>query len=281
MTFTAEALAKLLIEKGLISEAEFLEKLKAERGSYQALIEKMQQQNRLVPPIKDTPDHELVADASKGFCGQGHVVEMMMRVKNLLGKVGLSIAQLVVGCLTLGLAIFAATYAYYAYNVAFQQIKDIGSWLRVRVVDFQYTRPGEKGLCGRFRRNDSTDTWGCFTIIVSNRLSANAINTSFDHKVPPQDWVSDWKLKEGILDPGNYYTLQGADKQKFILTRVIDLDPIKSYCNPNKPENGLKFFVITKWEDDKGLIYNQTDNFKADCIKTKEGKTIFKWIHLS
>ncbi len=36
-----DALAKLLIEKGLITEAEFRKKLWAERGSYQAMLEKM------------------------------------------------------------------------------------------------------------------------------------------------------------------------------------------------------------------------------------------------
>lgn len=37
---TADALAKLLIEKGLITEAEFVEKLTAERASYQAFLSK-------------------------------------------------------------------------------------------------------------------------------------------------------------------------------------------------------------------------------------------------
>ncbi len=35
---TADALAKLLIEKGLITQAEFMEKLKGERTAYQALF---------------------------------------------------------------------------------------------------------------------------------------------------------------------------------------------------------------------------------------------------
>ncbi len=35
-----EALAKLLIEKGLISEKEFMEKLLEERASYQAMFQK-------------------------------------------------------------------------------------------------------------------------------------------------------------------------------------------------------------------------------------------------
>ncbi len=34
-------LTKLLIEKGLITEAEFMEKLSAERAGYQALLQKM------------------------------------------------------------------------------------------------------------------------------------------------------------------------------------------------------------------------------------------------
>ncbi len=36
-----DALCNLLIEKGLITEAEFMEKLKAERQSYQALLQRM------------------------------------------------------------------------------------------------------------------------------------------------------------------------------------------------------------------------------------------------
>ena len=38
---TADALAKLLIEKGLITEAEFMKKLSAERAGYQAMLQKM------------------------------------------------------------------------------------------------------------------------------------------------------------------------------------------------------------------------------------------------
>jgi len=35
-----DALSKLLIEKGLITEAEFMEKIKAERATYQAMFQK-------------------------------------------------------------------------------------------------------------------------------------------------------------------------------------------------------------------------------------------------
>ncbi len=38
---TADALTKLLIEKGLIAGVEFMQKLSAERASYQAMLEKM------------------------------------------------------------------------------------------------------------------------------------------------------------------------------------------------------------------------------------------------
>jgi len=38
---TADALAKLLIKKGLITEAEFTQKLSAERAGYQAMLGKM------------------------------------------------------------------------------------------------------------------------------------------------------------------------------------------------------------------------------------------------
>ncbi len=38
---TADALAKLLIEKGLITRAEFMQKLSAERATYQEMLEKM------------------------------------------------------------------------------------------------------------------------------------------------------------------------------------------------------------------------------------------------
>jgi hypothetical protein len=37
----SDALAKILIEKGLITEAEFMEKLKTERAVYQAMSQKM------------------------------------------------------------------------------------------------------------------------------------------------------------------------------------------------------------------------------------------------
>ncbi len=38
---TADAVAKLLIEKGLITQAEFMQKLSAERAVYQAMLEKV------------------------------------------------------------------------------------------------------------------------------------------------------------------------------------------------------------------------------------------------
>jgi len=38
---TADALAKLLIEKGLITQAEFMQKLSAERAGYQAVLTKL------------------------------------------------------------------------------------------------------------------------------------------------------------------------------------------------------------------------------------------------
>ncbi len=41
MTFISDTLAKLLIEKSLISEAEFMQKLSEERKGYQAMLGKM------------------------------------------------------------------------------------------------------------------------------------------------------------------------------------------------------------------------------------------------
>ena len=38
---TADALAKLLINKGLITQAEFMEKLSAERAGFQGMLQKM------------------------------------------------------------------------------------------------------------------------------------------------------------------------------------------------------------------------------------------------
>ncbi len=38
---TADALCKLLIEKGLITEPEFMQKLSAERAEYQAMLGKV------------------------------------------------------------------------------------------------------------------------------------------------------------------------------------------------------------------------------------------------
>jgi len=37
----SDALAKLLIEKGVITQAEFMQKLSAERGEYQAVFKKV------------------------------------------------------------------------------------------------------------------------------------------------------------------------------------------------------------------------------------------------
>ena len=39
---TSDALAKLLIEKGLITEAEFMRKLSVERANYQTILERFQ-----------------------------------------------------------------------------------------------------------------------------------------------------------------------------------------------------------------------------------------------
>ena len=39
---TADALAKLLIKKGLITEAEFMEKLSAERAGCQAMLQRVE-----------------------------------------------------------------------------------------------------------------------------------------------------------------------------------------------------------------------------------------------
>ena len=41
MIESRDTLAKLLIEKGLITEAEFMRKLSAERAVYQAMLRKM------------------------------------------------------------------------------------------------------------------------------------------------------------------------------------------------------------------------------------------------
>ena len=41
MTFTAEALAKLLLEKGLITKDEFMQNLSTEKSVYQAMLEKV------------------------------------------------------------------------------------------------------------------------------------------------------------------------------------------------------------------------------------------------
>ncbi len=38
---TADALTKLLIEKGVITQAEFMQKLSAERAVYQAMLQNM------------------------------------------------------------------------------------------------------------------------------------------------------------------------------------------------------------------------------------------------
>jgi len=42
MTFIADTLAKLLIEKGLITQAEFMQKLSAEKAGYQAMLQRVE-----------------------------------------------------------------------------------------------------------------------------------------------------------------------------------------------------------------------------------------------
>ena len=42
---TADALAKLLIEKGLITEAEFKQKLSAERANYQTVLRRVKNEH--------------------------------------------------------------------------------------------------------------------------------------------------------------------------------------------------------------------------------------------
>ena len=39
-----DAVAKLLIEKGVITQAEFMEKIKAERAAYQAMLQRVNKQ---------------------------------------------------------------------------------------------------------------------------------------------------------------------------------------------------------------------------------------------
>ncbi len=41
MNYPGDALGKLLIEKGLITQDEFIQKLSAERAGYQAMLQKM------------------------------------------------------------------------------------------------------------------------------------------------------------------------------------------------------------------------------------------------
>ncbi len=41
MNYPGDALGKLLIEKGLITEAEFMQNLSAERAVYQEMLQKM------------------------------------------------------------------------------------------------------------------------------------------------------------------------------------------------------------------------------------------------
>lgn len=190
----------------------------------------------------------------------------------------LSKAHLAVASLTLIAAILGLLYARSAYNIASQQIKDIGSWLKVRIVDFQYVRPGEDKHCGPKRFKDLDDTEGCFFIEVTNRLSVKAKNIRFDHKVPPEDWISDWKVKEGISESENVFSLSGFESQTFVLYRSIAQDPINYYCQNN---NNLKLFVNIKWQDEKNLDYELTRKFIAGCLETKAKETKFKWLPLT
>jgi hypothetical protein len=175
---------------------------------------------------------------------------------------------------TVVVSIIGLRPASVAYDTASQQLKDIGSWLKVRVVDFQYVRAGEDKPCGPRRFTGLIDTEGCFFIEVQNRLRDDAVNMKFDHKVEPEDWMSEWALKEGLTEQEGGFRLSGFTRQVFVLFRSIAADPQRYYC---QKDNSLRLSVDIKWQDTKNVEYEMTRKFKADCIKTKTGEVKFKW----
>jgi len=91
---TADALAKLLIEKGLISEAEFMEKLSAERAGYQAVFQKIGTvEHREITP--EEPKEFVEArrkwietggrEGEKEYLGKANLQEANLREANLRG----------------------------------------------------------------------------------------------------------------------------------------------------------------------------------------------------
>lgn len=194
-------------------------------------------------------------------------------------KTILSRSQLIVAVVTLLAAVYAIYYARGAYDVALQQIKDKGSWLQISMVDFQYIRQGGGSCFGQSMIHNRKDSFGCFWIKVSNRLNVDAVNIDLDYKVDQNNWLSDWRVKEGIQVVSKGFSLDGGSPPASVIFRgAIAADPLGHYCDRR---NDLNLRVQAKWRDVKKLSYELTRKFRGYCLKTKTGKLKFRWISLN
>lgn len=199
------------------------------------------------------------------------------RARTLIESCGrwLPTAHLVVGFLTLVVAVVALYFACSAYDIALQQVKDLGSWLAVTVAEFDYVLPSDEDKsCGPVRFKARVDTAGCFFIEFANRLPAQVIITSIDYRVPPQDWMSDWRLKEGIPEPKRGLLLSGFQKAEAILFASVAANPSDYYCRANQK---LQLVVKIGWQDAEKRHYEMAKEFEAYCLKSKDGRILFRW----
>lgn len=186
-------------------------------------------------------------------------------------------AQLIIGIITLLLALGAFVIAWKAYDIALQQVKDIGSWLSVNVVKFHYIKIGERRDClGNFT-NRHEDTLGCFSIEIINRLPAAVVGLKLNYRVPPQNWMSEWIQREGLKDYRKEFNIPGLGNKSVMITLPIAADPIGYYCGQKKP---FELNLSLKWKDEKGLKYETAKNFGAQCLRTSAGDIIFNWISI-
>jgi len=181
----------------------------------------------------------------------------------------------VVGLLTLVVAVVALYFACSAYDIALQQVKDLGSWLAVTATEFDYVLPNDEDKsCGGRRFKARPDTEGCFFIELANRLPAPVLITSIDYRVPPQDWLSDWRLKEGIPEPRRGLLLSRLQKAEAILFASVAADPSDHYCRANQK---LQLVVKIGWQDAEKRHYEMVKEFEAYCLKSKDGRIVFRW----
>lgn len=151
-------------------------------------------------------------------------------------------------------------------------------WLGVQVNDFEYIPKNGKDIsCFGFKLNKLNkleDTEGCFLVTIHNRLPEQVFNLSIDHKIPPEAWLSTWRIKARVAEQPSTHNIPKLGKKTFILFRSIAVEPTSYYCRNETP---LVLNILLTWKDKSRFDYSTLDKFRAECIIDKYNKTHFKW----